>query len=100
MRRPRYCWTSETVEGCLPDIFVENRRYWKEVLAEAVYPQTKDWITPGFRWEGEEVGAIFPTCLKSIPRSAPPPKPAGLGKTDIATRKRWADDSYRYPPGF
>ena len=93
-----YCWTSETVEGCLPDVFVENKRYWKDVVAEAVYPPTKDWITPGYQWEGEEVGAIFPTCLKSIPRSSPPPKPAGLNKTDHATRKRWSDDSYRYPP--
>ena len=98
MRRPRFAWTSEKLEGCLTGITVENKRYWKEVHAPASYPSTEQWITEGYQWLGESTGAIFPTCLKSIPRNAPPPKPAGLEKTDGATRERWRLDSFRYPP--
>ena len=48
--------------------------------------------------EGEQWGTVFPTCLKSIPRLRPPPKPAGIEKTDEGTRRRWREDSFRYPP--
>eukprot|EP00435_Cladocopium_sp_Y103_P071136 s597_g36.t2 len=88
MRRPRFTWTSEKVEGVLPDVTVERKRYWNEVTAKAPYPSTKQWITEGYEWAGEASGAVFPTCLKSIPRDRPPPHPAGLNKTDAATRER------------
>eukprot|EP00435_Cladocopium_sp_Y103_P051085 s2152_g15.t1 len=89
MRRPRFVWTSETIEGSMVDISVSNKRYWKEVSAQAEYPTTDQWLTEGYTWWGESQGAIFPTCLKSIPRQKPPPKPAGLEKTDEAARERW-----------
>ena len=98
MRRPRFTWTSETLESALPDVTVCNKRYWKEVKAPADYPATEQWLTPGYTWEGEQWGAVFPTCLKSIPRLRPPPKPAGIEKTDEGTRRRWREDSFRYPP--
>ena len=98
MRRPRYAWTSETLEGSLPDIKVVNRRYWKDLSAEATYPETEQWLTPGHTWAGKEQGAIFPTCMKSIPRKVPPPRPAGLEKADAGTKRRWKEDSFRYPP--
>ena len=98
MRRPRFCWTSEVLEGQFPDVSVTNKRYWKEVSAPAPYPEQQQWLTPGYVWEGGKTGAVFPTCLKSIPRTQPPPRPAGLSKCDTATKKRWQEDSYRYPP--
>jgi site-specific DNA-cytosine methylase len=98
MRRPRFCWTSEQVEGHFPDVTVEKKRYWKEVTAKAPYPEVCQWLTEGYHWEGGNWGTIFPTCLKSIPRNAPPPRPAGLQKCDAETRKRWQEDSFRYPP--
>ena len=36
--------------------------------------------------------------MKSIKRSKPPPKPAGLLKCDKDTISRWRFDSYRFPP--
>ena len=98
MRRPRYAWTSETVEALMPDVSVHPQAYWKDVVARAEYPATSQWLTPGYQWHGEHQGAIFPTCLKSIPRRAPPEKPAGLGKCSEATKSRWREDSFRYPP--
>ena len=87
-----------TLEGCFTDVWITNKRYWREVYAEAPYPQSHQWLTEGYTWEGEKVGAVFPTCMKSIPRSSPPPKPAGLDKCDAATRQRWREDEFRYPP--
>ena len=98
MRRPRFAWTSETVEGYFPDVEISNKRYWREITAKAAYPLTEQWITEGYQWDGESEGAVFPTCLKSIPRQQPPPRPAGLEKADAETKDRWRQDSYRYPP--
>ena len=98
MRRPRFAWSSERVEGIFPDIQVLQGRYWKEVKASATYPATAQWLTPGWTWAGEDEGTVFPTCLKSIPRESPPPRPAGLDKTSWEAQERWKSDSYRYPP--
>ena len=98
MSRPRYAWCSEVVEGTLDGIEVRQRQYWRDLTAVAAYPSTEDWIEPGREWNGEKSSAVFPTCMKAIVRSRPPPSPAGLAKTDQATRERWASDSLRYPP--
>ena len=98
MHRPRYSWSSETLEEKVPGVLVEQRAYWKEVKARADYPPVSSWLQPGFEWGGEFSGAIFPTCMKAIPRTSPPRNPAGLNKCDEATISRWTADSYRYPP--
>lgn len=98
MRRPRFCWTSETLEGVCPDVRIESGRYWREVIAEAPYPEIGQWIDDGFRWEGGERGCVLPTCLKAIPHRTPPPRPAGLQKCDWDTCERWRSDCFRYPP--
>lgn len=36
--------------------------------------------------------------MKSIPRSSPPPKPAGIERCDDATISRWTSDAFRFPP--
>ena len=98
MRRPRYAWVSEPLEGTFPDLEIIPKRYWREVTAAAVYPRVDQWLEPHHIWEGESMGAVFPTCMKSIPRRVPPPRPAGLQRcTDLAI-KRWTEDEYRYPP--
>ena len=98
MRRPRYAWTSEDLTGVFSDVSITQRRYWWDVTASATYPRTEQWPTPGYAWDGEQDGCIFPTCMKSIPRTSPPIRPAGLEKCDSATRDRWAQDQFRYPP--
>ena len=98
MRRPRLAWCSESIEGVLPGVNVEQHLLWKEVTAEAEYPPTSCWLEPGTRWLGEEENACFPTCMKAIVQQRPPPRPAGIEKCDEATLERWRRDEYRYPP--
>eukprot|EP00438_Fugacium_kawagutii_P032354 Skav234857 [mRNA] locus=scaffold840:94910:97994:- [translate_table: standard] len=95
MRRPRFVWTSESIESAFPDLTFKTEKYWTRVQAMATYPSTEQWLTPGYRWEGEHRGAIFPTCLKSIPRDKPPPQPAGLSRCSTATKERWQSDNFR-----
>ena len=98
MHRPRYCWTDAQVEGCIQGIFCLQKAYWVDLSAPAPYPPTSTWLQPGYHWEGESSGAVFPTCMKSIRRTRPPPKPAGLEKASYDTVQRWVADSFRYPP--
>jgi site-specific DNA-cytosine methylase len=98
MRRPRYAWVTEPLEGALEDISIHSRSYWREVIAEAEYPDISSWLEPAHFWDGANNGAVFPTCLKSIPRQRPPPRPAGLARCDSATISRWKEDQHRYPP--
>ena len=75
--RPRYCWTNEVA-----------------------YCAVEDWLEEGAVWPGGAEGTVLPTSLnnKSIPRGAPPPRPAGITRTDADTRVRWEAGAYRYPP--
>lgn len=98
MRRPRFCWTTEDIDGLFPDVRLVAGKYWTEIIAAAEYPQMEQWMDDGFEWKGGQEGAVLPTCLKSIPRRCPPPRPAGLGKCDWETKERWREDSFRYPP--
>ena len=41
MRRPRYAWVTEPLEGALEDISIHSRSYWREVIAEAEYPDIR-----------------------------------------------------------
>ena len=36
--------------------------------------------------------------MKSIPRSKPPPFPAGLNKSMLAAQQRWTEAAFRFPP--
>ena len=98
MHRPRYAWSSETLEEKIVGVTVEEKGYWKEVSAIADYPPVSSWLQEGSVWKGEEWDTVFPTCMKAIPRVAPPKNPAGLHKCDEATLARWRADDFRYPP--
>ena len=98
MHRPRFAWCSERIEGHLEGLEFTSDRFWTDVKAVAPYPETSQWIQPGKEWKGEGVQAVFPTCMKSIPRVAPPPKPAGLDRCNEATINRWVSDEFRFPP--
>ena len=98
MRRPRFAWTSEDIQDTFSDVSIEPKRYWYEVSARAAYPATECWLTPGYAWDGEHEQAVFPTCMKSLPRTAPPTKPAGLEKCSAGAIARWREDQFRYPP--
>ena len=91
-------WCSEQLESVFPDVTISWERYWKRVFAQAEYPTLDQWISDGYEWKGADWGEVLPTCLKSIPRKVPPPRPAGLEKCDALTKERWHQDSFRYPP--
>eukprot|EP00435_Cladocopium_sp_Y103_P044430 s82_g12.t1 len=57
MRRPRYCWTTEKLEGVFPDVEIHERKYWYEVIAAADYPTPEQWVDEGFEWQGGASGA-------------------------------------------
>ena len=98
MRRPRLCWCDEPLEGALLNIEVVDERHWKRVTATKEYPETSSWLEDGFEWPGRDRGAIFPTAMKAIRRSQPPPRPAGLARCGEDAVARWQADEYRYPP--
>eukprot|EP00438_Fugacium_kawagutii_P023130 Skav208787 [mRNA] locus=scaffold931:260209:264566:- [translate_table: standard] len=95
--RPRVCWTNVSLQG-LPGIILRKRANWIEVIAKAPHPLDEAWMTPGAERDPAGQGAIYPTCMKSIARSAPPPEPAGLRRASSDAVARWRADSFRYPP--
>lgn len=98
LRRPRLCWTTENLEGCLSGVEVIRDRRWFQVVAKGPYPSVEQWITPGFHWPGEKTAGSFPTCMRAVWKQYPPSKPAGLHRADQDCRDRWALCGYVYPP--
>ena len=97
IHRPRFCWSNvafSEVEG----VTVEDKEFWYEVRMVHEYPEVSQWLEEGAVWPGEVERVVFPTCMKSIVRSCPPPKPAGLSKCDRDTCWRWEADRFRFPP--
>ena len=97
VHRPRFCWTNvewQEIEGVEAE---EMARWWKVSMVHD-YPQLEQWLSEGAEWPGYWNGNILPTCMKSIKRERPPPKPAGLDKADPDTVLRWKADSMRFPP--
>ncbi len=95
--RPRYCWTN-TILPDLPGIKVVNKGDYFEIYAESPYPEVGQWLEPGCEWPDNGGDSVFPTCMKSIPRKHPPPRPAGLNRCDWDCQQRWIAERYRYPP--
>ena len=98
MHRPRLCWTSESLDHVAPDIYIEHEEHWRRVYAYCEYPELYQWLQAGIIWEGGEQGHVLPTCMKAIPRSRPPPRPAGIQKCSQSTLLRYEADKFRYPP--
>ena len=97
IHRPRFCWTNVPLTY-LEGVWMEDERRWTRVHFEHEYPEMDQWLTEGTVWPGGEGGDCLPTCMKAIPRTRPPEKPAGLQKTDEDTRLRWRADRFRFPP--
>ena len=98
MQRPRLCWISEQLEGCLHGLQFVDQAHWIEVIAAADYPFPEDWIEENWVWQGGHEGHTLPTALKSIVRKRPPPAPAGISRCDADTLARYEADSFRFPP--
>ena len=97
IHRPRFCWHNLEVAE-MEGIEVEEKERWIEVKMAHEYPTTSQWLEEGAVWEGERTGQVFPTCMKSIKRERPPPRPAGLERVSEASKLRWIADSFKFPP--
>ena len=97
--RPRLAWCSEELYA------MEDLTLWQEGDYIRAYvpcghaggsPMDSAWVALA-RWflRCRESSQLF---MKSIPRRAPPPFPAGLAKTDAEARGRWEADQFRFPP--
>ena len=95
IQRPRFCWTNVDCELDLPGSFKEIGPRFTTIHLQAQYPEDHQWMEEG--WE-RNTDTIYATCMKSIKRKAPPPRPAGLNRCDEATVMRWEANEFRYPP--
>lgn len=94
--RPRLAWCSEVLHQ-MEGLELWEERDYTRAYVKAGSVATEQWIRPGWEWRAPK-GTLFPTFMKSIRRARPPPKPAGLDRCDAATRWRWTQDEFRFPP--
>ena len=97
MNRPRLTWCTEDLKLSLDGLIFEEQQFWTKVTASNTYPKTSQWIREDWTWTGDGWCSL-PTCMKSIPRSSPPPKPAGIDRCNRDDILRWKADSMRFPP--
>ena len=95
LSRPRFCWTSLKVFEVEGLSLVQKVGY-TDMVVEGTWPAVEDWIDEGSIPFEENV--IYPCCMKSIRRTAPPFRPAGIERCDEQTLARWTEDEYRFPP--
>ena len=95
MARPRLCWTDVPVFEA-PGLRLHAHEGYNEIVIEEEWPAPCQWLNPGC--EQVDPTVVYPTCMKCVPKKAPPPKPAGIERTDALTRQRWLEDQFRYPP--
>ena len=95
--RPRFAWCSEEIFE-MEGLTLFREKEYIRAFVEAPCPPVHAWIRPSWTWPAKQEGVRFPTLKKSIPRSRPPVRPAGLERVGPATRERWIQDSFRYPP--
>ena len=97
LHRPRFCWTNVLRED-IPGITITEKEFWTEIHMPHQYPQQEQWMEEGWEPSFGDEEVVYPTCMKSIVRRAPPPRPAGFSKCDFDTKQRWEADVYRFPP--
>ena len=95
MNRPRFCWTTVAIFET-EEIWLEEKSGYLELSVEESWPEAEQWLTEGC-WQ-LDASVTYPTCMKAIRRSRPPPRPAGIDRTDHSCRERWKADNFKYPP--
>lgn len=93
--RPRFCWTDLDMDH-FELLSVTQKEGYKELEVEGTWPRCEQWLSHG--WSQAEPGVIYPTFMKAIRRSRPPPRPAGIARTSEQARARWESECFRFPP--
>eukprot|EP00438_Fugacium_kawagutii_P006300 Skav233308 [mRNA] locus=scaffold4193:88579:93795:+ [translate_table: standard] len=99
VRRPRLFWGSIQLRDH-PSYTRFGLEHYHEVVL-AADPEPLDKVPDeGWRWKAaEKDGSLkLPTFTRAIPRSRPPPSPAGIARCDEETLKRWRRDKMKFPP--
>ena len=95
--RPRFAWTS--FPRCqLPGTTWLDREGYFDLQLSGDSVASDQWLRAGWTWEPADPTTKFPTFMKSIPRTRPPPAPIGIRRCDEGTLGRWEADSFRFPP--
>ena len=99
VRRPRLYWVSPSI-GEPEDCEVVQGDRFDRVKMKCFGEPLEIVLSEGCTWPGKENDPELrmPTMTRAIPRSKPPPCPAGIDTTDAAARERWTADKFRYPP--
>ena len=95
MSRPRFCWTDVDIYPT-EEISLVQKEGYTELNISAEMPSSDKWLDEGS--EETHAGVTYPTCMKAIVRTHPPPVPAGLDRTPMMARTRWEQDGYKFPP--
>lgn len=96
VRRPRYYWLSWKVKA--GEGVTAGRQEGADKLEFAAPPapvSCRAWADRG--WKRTE-DCPLPTFVRAIPRTSPPPRPAGLEQCDEEARHRWERDEFRFAP--
>ena len=99
VRRPRLYWS-----GCGLDDHGSFRREAGERAEVVRLLGDKEPLEaipdPGWGWPGGELddNLKLPTFTRAIPRSRPPPAPAGLSSCSEETVQKWKSDRMKFPP--
>ena len=95
LARPRFLWTDIRIsEGF--GVVLEKKVGYTQVWIESAWPWPEQWVEE--QWEAMEADVTYPTCMRSIPREVPPPKPVGFARCQQHELARWREDSFRFPP--
>ena len=98
-RRPRLFWVSPE-PGFVEEVETVEHQSYTQLVYRATPEPLALFLEDGCEWEAglRNDKARFPTFTRAIPRSRPPPDPAGLSGTGPAGQARWESDRFRYPP--
>ena len=97
VRRPRFFWINADL-GFAQDVVQEPGNEFMIIRGFGEKEKASCWVAPYWKWVSEEEPVALPTFTRSIPRSRPPCRPAGIGHTPREAQRRWQDDRFRYPP--
>ena len=78
-------------------VAVEERHDYVQVSFAASIAPPELWADAGWTFEGDADERI-PTFMRSLPKGKPTFKPTGIHNTPADAARRWAKDSWRYPP--
>ena len=93
--RPRLAWSSKEVRR-MNGVTLEAGDGFTRVWMDGEGVQDWQWVSEG--WRRCDPSQALPTFMKSIRRTRPPERPAGISRCDEACLQRWQSDEHRFPP--